>query len=70
MYTGRRVYFSSTLWQSSGTQDTRKVKSQTAGGLQHIICSLLIILGCLSNKEGQCDRHILSLFHTTKEQKR
>lgn len=37
------------------------VKGHTAGCSWHIICSVLTMLGCLSNKDG--DRHISVLNH-------
>lgn len=37
------------------------VKGHSPGGSQHIICSPMIFLCCLSNKESQRDRQIVSL---------
>lgn len=63
------LYSTGGMSQTSGRQATVSAIctwsiGHTVGDSQHIICSLLIILCCLSNKEGQCDTHIVYLFQT------
>lgn len=61
------------LWQMTAlrwaSHRTNGVKGRAAGDPQHIVPSLLIILCCLSNKAGQCDRYAPAQLQTATGQR-